>query len=262
MKVVRTAGLAWPMAKETSKLRRFLRPHRVVFLGALLLGTMCWGYWLFEGYRHRQVADVIRSEGGWVDWSHWESIPVPAAKGARFTTSRKVSTLPWYAEKTGLSMAFRRLTYVTLQDKDRDPKPALDELRTLGKLDSLSLYGVEATGPMLAEVLRDVQIRRLFIQGTPIGRGRLRWLNHESLVWLCVARTQFSNPAIDSLPISLEYFDATRTRINDEGLAKFKRLTNLKTLKLKRTPTTGAAIEQLQREMPWCGIGWEPLKQP
>ncbi|MEM9828312.1 MAG: hypothetical protein AAF958_17115, partial [Planctomycetota bacterium] len=65
-----------------------------------------------------------------------------------------------------------------------------------------------------------------------------------------------------SLPSTLQYLDATRTRIHDDGLNGFVRLANLRTLKLNRTPTTKAAIERLRAKMPWCNIQWEPLVTP
>jgi hypothetical protein len=76
-------------------------------------------------------------------------------------------------------------------------------------------------------------------------------LNQPGLTWLCLAHTQFSDPAIQDLPASLEYFNATRTRITDRGLSGFVRLKHLKELKLRRTPTSEEAVEQLRGEMPW-----------
>jgi hypothetical protein len=88
------------------------------------------------------------------------------------------------------------------------------------------------------------------------------WLNHDGLVWLCVRRTQFSNPAIEDLRQSLQYLNATRTRISDHGLQSFVRLDNLRILNLRRTPTSESAIDALRAQMPWCVIEWEPLTQP
>jgi len=92
-------------------------------------------------------------------------------------------------------------------------------------------------------------------------RGRIPSLTSQKLTWLCVAQTQFSDPAIADLPASLIYFDATRTRISDRGLAGFVRLKRLKSLDLSRTPTSQAAIEVLRQDMPWCEVHWEPLVQ-
>ncbi len=90
----------------------------------------------------------------------------------------------------------------------------------------------------------------------------MKWLNHDGLIWLCLNRTQLSDPALNNLPDTLEYFDATRTRIDDDGLNSFVRLKNLKTLDIRRTPTSENAISSLRHRMPWCEIKWEPLRQP
>jgi hypothetical protein len=85
------------------------------------------------------------------------------------------------------------------------------------------------------------------------------YLNQRGLTWLCLSHTQFSDAAIQDLPSSLEYFNATRTRISDRGLPGFLRLTQLQTLNLSRTPTSRQAIEELQAQMPWCKTKWERL---
>ena len=111
----------------------------------------------------------------------------------------------------------------------------------------------------LTRLLSHVQIQKLYIQGAQLSRQRLPFQDQENMTWLCVARTQFSNPAIDDLPLSLTFFDATRTRINDDGLERFTRLRNLKRLILRRTPTTEQGIQKLRDRMPWCRIRWESL---
>jgi hypothetical protein len=99
------------------------------------------------------------------------------------------------------------------------------------------------------------------MQYAQLPRTRIPALNQKCLIWLCVARTEFSNPAIEDLPDSLVYFDATRTRIDDQGLKDFLRLRNLRKLVLLRTPTTEAGIDRLKATMPWCDVAWEPLQR-
>jgi hypothetical protein len=185
----------------------------------------------------------------------------PAVAVGGGSRMEKRSTLPEFVETVGASNAFRRIERVTLRPRS-DLKSALSLVRELGDVESMSFYDTGVTESQISDTLNELHIRALYISSENLPRTNIPWLNHPGLTWLCVARTQFSNPAIDDLPTSLEYFDATRTRINDEGIDSFLRLKNLKTLILRRTPTSRAQIEKLKTKMPWCEIGWEPLVNP
>lgn len=88
----------------------------------------------------------------------------------------------------------------------------------------------------------------------------MRWLSGTQLTSLHLARSEFSDSAIQDLPDTLEYLDLTRTRISDAGLMGFVRLKRLKKLLLLCTPTSAEGIEDLQSRMKSCDIRWEPLK--
>ncbi len=222
---------------------------RFLLLAALIIGLML--AWLAsrlnEGRRHQQIARELESLGCDVEFSQTTWIPMPLA----------------FVEELGLSNAVRRISHVKLRSS---PHGTLDSAIALVKeidaLDSAEFFVTGVEERLLADLVASVAVRQLYIESATLPRTRMEWLNNDSITWLCVGRTQFSNPAIDDLPLSLTYLDATRTRINDEGLHSFVRLTSLKTLKLERTPTTGEAIEVLRRRMPWCEITWEPLKDP
>ncbi len=233
----------------------------------LAIGIACclvgWVTYFYNGYHHRCIARSLESRGHTVTFSHHKTVTLATAPNAMGTPVMEVSTLHPLIEQAGLSMAFRRIEAVTIRASDpQNLNVSLSEVASLGVVRSLSFYDTGVTEQDIESLLHAVQVESLYLCGEPIGRDRMPWLNHDSLKWLCVARTQFSNPAIDDLPESLEYFDATRTRISDQGLPKLKRLRNLKTLKLLRTPTSQKAINDLKTDMPWCEIQWQPLTRP
>ena len=260
--------------KTMSKRRRSKRRWFQFSLRSLLLVTFVFALmlgWLRtrrnEGRLHERVAVELQSLGCSSEFSHYELVKVPGAAGflaALTGRTERQSTLPSLVEKLGLDPIVRRIRRVRL--RTHDPKKLQSALLLLKDIDALESVSFCRSGVVdekqLADLFDSVAVGSLYIHNEKLPRTRMSWLDNENLTWLCVARTQFSNPAIDDLPLSLTYFDATRTRINDEGLNGFVRLKNLKTLWLRRTPTTEEAIEALRRKMPWCAISWEPLERP
>ncbi|EAQ81767.1 hypothetical protein DSM3645_16485 [Blastopirellula marina DSM 3645] len=209
-----------------------------------------------EGRRQEQIATALSAAHCTVEMSHYKRV---ATKGNYGFQMDLVSTLNPALEWLGLGKAFRRIEHVTLRENS-EMTPALAQLHTLDNLTMLGTYHSGITAEQLAELLDEIEVQKLYIPSVPLSRRELPWLNRPSLTWICVARTQFSNPAIDSLPLSLVYFDATRTRISDEGLDKFRRLTNLRMLKLRRTQASLAAVQGLRKKMPWCVIEWQDIQ--
>lgn len=226
----------------------------VIFIVAALLSLAAWQ--IGEGRRHQQIGLRLESLRCSVDYSP------DGRKRSANTTLAKGSTLPDLARNLQLA-ATVRIEKVTLRSQEADKlQRALSLLSDLGSVSSVSFHETGVSEKLLATLLRDVAIEHLYVSSEKLPRTRMPWLNSDGMRWLCVSRTQFSNPAIEDLPLSLTYFDATRTRINDEGLKSFTRMTNLKTLKLRRTPTSSEAIELLRKKMPWCKIDWQPLLNP
>lgn len=215
------------------------------------------------GLQHQRTARSLESLGNSVRFSHIKTVQHPERKTAWGTPITYESTLPPLLDATGFSLAVRRLERVTIRSKDNvqlDRSLAL--LEPIQRLKSLSFYDTPITAEKLKDMLSTVDVSALSLSSAKLPRGRLPFLNHDPLTWLSVSRTQFSNPAIADLPPTLQYLDATRTRINDKGLPALQRLRNLKTLNLRRTPTTEQAVIDLRKEMPWCHIKWEPLLNP
>lgn len=251
------------MTKEPSpRPKRFRQPwHRLLFAFGVIIGLAVWGMYFYDGYHHRSVARSLESRGNTVTLTHRKTISLPKRPGLPGTPLTEISTLHPLVESTGLGNIVRRIHRVTIRSSDpRNLKLSLSQVSSLGKIHSLSFYETGVTEQALTVVLNRIFVEHLYIASEKLSRRRMPWLNHEGLKWLCVARTQFSDPAIDDLPQSLEYFDATRTRISDQGLSKFKRLRHLKTLKLRRTPTSQEAINDLKSDMTGCEIQWQPLE--
>jgi hypothetical protein len=251
--------------KASSLLRFGLRTMLVLTtIAALLPGYLA--FKIAEGRRHEKIAAALKKEGGWVDYTHYELVPVQttaqALAGITGQEYQYQSTLPDYIESTPLAHAIRRINRVVINAADEEgQKRAVETMQGLKRVNNLSIYTVGFEGKQIEKMLDKTRVNTLFIQGAKLPRTRIGFLNHEGLTWLCVARTQFSDPAIADLPESLTYFDATRTRISDEGLDGFLRLRNLKKLILRRTPTTPEAIARLRDQMPNCKITWEKLKR-
>lgn len=203
---------------------------------------------IWTRYRHRQVADRLRGLGMTVDFP---------------TSTTFTPKAPWYVkawENVKDLYLNPRVSRVVFRPADPDKlESAITLLQQLGTVENIASYDAKLDESQLDRLLQTVPTRALYIQSVSLPRTRIPCLNYQPLKWLSVGRTQFSNPAIADLPDSLTYFDATRTRITDDGLPEFQRLKNLKTLWLRRTPTTEDGIENLKKQMPWCKIEWEPM---
>ncbi len=227
-----------------------------------VLTLTLWASPYAEGIRHEMIADALESQACSVEMSHmeWVETGPPQAFG---TPTKLQSTLPVWIENTFLRLAFHRIDRVTVRcDSEEQVADAVRQLKRVSSLRTLSVYSKRFEVDDLETVLASVRVKELYVRGMRLPRTDIPMLSHDGLNWLGVMHTQFSNSAIDSLPMSLEYLNATRTRINDEGLPKFVRLVNLRTLNLRRTPTSQAAVDALRRDMPWCEIIWEPLRNP
>jgi len=254
---------AEPPALQDTK--HLLSNRSMVQLGCTFFAVFaCWCIWLSaEGRRHEAIANRLTAARCGVEFTHMELVPVAtnsSGQNGDRTTMRETSTLPAIIDRMGFETLFRRIKHVRIYSRSFLPE-ALELIKEIEDLDGVSFSDTGITQSQLSDTFSKVRVRNLYAGSEMMPGTNLSWLNHDGLQWLCLNRTQFSNSAIDDLPDSLEYFDATRTRINDDGLAGFVRLKNLKTLNLRRTPTSKQAIDRLQRQMLWCEIKWEPLQQ-
>lgn len=228
-------------------------------LVAICATGMGWvSYQLRVGLLHEEVCANIRELGGMVSSTRAEMVYLGPI--AIPVTSK---TQAWL-KVVGAEKATTRTEKVTLHDwaKGDRLEKTIDELSRLEWFKHLSLYGCPMNQAQLTRLLENTHVDTLYLEGMQVDRRGMPCLRNSQTRWLLLARTQFSDPGIDDLPDTLEYFDATRTRISDEGLDKFVHRTNLKKLILRRTQVTEAGVTRLRKQMPWCTISWEPLKNP
>lgn len=252
------------MEQQPPKRRRIRLWPAVVFLLVLILATIALP--IYEGKRHQRIAEKLNVSSNEVYSSHYEYVTIPDPPDSAWHPGsgrimKTKSTLPEFIEKSGLSVMFRRIELVRIH-YTADLEAALSNLKELGSLKGVSFFNTGVSQEQLTDLFSQIHVSQIDVSGEKLPKTRIPWLTHEGLTELSVRRTNFSNPAIEDLPDSLEWLNAGRTRINDDGLDSFVRLKKLKWLNLSRTPTSEAAIEDLRRKMPWCKIEWEPLVNP
>lgn len=242
----------------------------LVLIALVAIGMGWISYQMRIGQMHEAIADKITLRGAILRWKLEQKEAIKPAPGA--PTGIGFNTASSYVLRKGgpdwmkslrAESVFQRIDYIYLPNRSAEQLDALlDDIRPLGKIKGFSTGGVPVSEAQVERILNTLQIESLSITETSIGRRPMPFLRDSNLTWLSFHRTQLSDAALDDLPETLTYFDATRTRITDRGLQKFPRLKNLETLVLRRTPTSKQAIEKLQSEMPWCEIRWSSLENP
>ncbi len=262
---------------------------RVLVLLVAAACTVCgwFSYQYRTGQLHDDVAKQLMLIQGPVRRKHmWDEFPieisweieetktvldpppeVTAITGATDLTIRyriRVKHTPRWMEMTSTGPMFQRLKSVHLTGYIH-PDILKDVADQLGRLDGQVPIAIEM--PRMHQhamevVLSKTQVHELEARFAKLEPGPMPFLRDSGLVELGLSHTWFSDAAINDLPDTLEGLDLERTAVTDAGLPAFKRLYRLKHLNLKRTPTSGAAIEKLRQAMPQCNIEWEPLKNP
>lgn len=237
----------------------------LVLIALMAVGLGWISYHLRVGQLHESIADKAANHGALIRWKLQRTEPVQMTMATGTTTSFFVTKKggPDWMMRLGVEPVFQRMEAITFrQHSAKQLEALLQDIEPLDRIKILSIDSVPVSESHIERLLDSLEIETLAICNTSIGRRPMPCLRESRLTWLSFHRTQLSDVALDDLPETLTHFDATRTRITDDGLDKFVRLKSLKTLVLRRTPTSQAAIEKLQSEMPWCNIAWEPLKNP
>lgn len=256
---VRNWHLRWSM--------RFL----LLFVGLVAIGLGWVSHQLRMGHLHEEVSEKLAERGWNVSWklTQRQAVPIQSSPSATIVTPPgpnvqmayvDVKRAPEWMEAIGAQPLFQRIKIAYFRKNSRgDYEDFLLEIERLDDLEGVSLAGIAVSEDQLEYLLDRFNLETLAVSESSIGRRPMPFLRDSQLKWLGFSRTHLSDEVLDDLPDSLEYLDATRTRITDEGLQKLVQLKNLKELKLRRTPTSRAAIEDLKKQMPWCQIWWSPL---
>lgn len=262
-----------PADSAASKPQRFRWSLRVllVFIGLVAIGLGWISYQMRVGHLHEEVAEKLAERGWNVSWklTQRQAVPIQSPQVATITTPPganvqvayiDVKRAPDWMVAIGAEPLFQRIKNVYFRKSARgEVDDFLREIERLDDLEGVSLDGVAISEDQLEYLLDRFNLETLAVFESSIGRRPMPFLRESQLKWLGLSRTHLSDNVLDDLPDSLEYLDATRTRITDEGLQKLVRLKNLKELRLRRTPTSQAAIEELKKQMPQCQIWWAPL---
>ncbi len=252
--------------KRSWRLRWSMR-FLFLFVGLVAIGLGWVSYQMRMGHLHEEVAKKLTELGSHVSWklTQRQAVPIYASPAATAATPQMayfdVKRASDWMLAIGAEPIFQRIKNVYFQKNARgELDDFLREIERLDDIEGVSLHGVAISEDQLEHLLHRFNLETLGFFESSIGRRPMPFLRDTQLKWLGFSRTHLSDEVLDDLPGSLEYLDATRTRITDEGLKKLVRLKNLKELKLRRTPTSQAAIEDLKKKMPWCQISWAPLK--
>lgn len=215
-------------------------------------------YQMRVGQMHEDAAQRIAQLGGHVSWQLEQRIASPYPS----THSIKKGGPDWM-KALGAEPVFQRIKFVHLNYRisPEQFEQFLQEVKQLGEVEGIYIGGNPITAAQLEDLLTTVEIDKLGICETTIGRKPLPFLRDTKLTDLILVRTHASDVLLDDLPETLKYLNLTRTRITDEGLPKLARLKNLNTLQLKRTPTSKEAMDALEKQLPRCFTSWSPLEK-
>ncbi|MDB5384416.1 MAG: hypothetical protein JWM11_62, partial [Planctomycetaceae bacterium] len=149
---------------------------------SLLFTWLSWQY--DEGLRHELIGLQLSAMSCSVGFSHKILVPAPERQRPGFpgTPVKEQSALPDIVENMGLATMVRRIERVTLRVKDKEVlSNACEQLKAVGQIKSLSFYETGISEEALADLLKHIRVKCLFVQSMKLGRDRIEWLNHTGL---------------------------------------------------------------------------------
>ncbi|MEW4455392.1 hypothetical protein AB1L30_22170 [Bremerella sp. JC817] len=275
-------------AKPTWRLPLRISLRLLIVVFTLLCGLLAWGSYLHRvgqlhsmasdklleissrrsySYRHARIRLSWNYEGNFSSQSISPSNYDPITSRATDLVIYKVKERsdPRWMTQLGIAPIFQRVRTVKITTplKPEEYDEVVAAVALLDQLDSLELdtykEGPRFTQAQLAKALGTTRIGQLVAPRSHLTAGPFPELRRTGLVELNLSHTWFSDAAIADLPISLQHLTLERTAVTDAGLDSFRRLRNLRSLGLRRTPTSQQAVDRLRAEMPWCEIYWSPL---
>ncbi|MGO9600262.1 MAG: leucine-rich repeat domain-containing protein [Isosphaeraceae bacterium] len=134
-------------------------------------------------------------------------------------------------------------------------------LKTLGKLEALSLRGTRITDAGVPHIAAAGKLRNLDLDQTQVTDAGLASLTGlTSLRGLFLAKTQITDaglPQLNSLT-KLWALSLRGTKVTDAGLLHLGRMSNLRLIELTDTMVTEAALAKLRGDLPHARIDFRP----
>jgi len=163
--------------------------------------------------------------------------------------------LPTWMKWTGSDVLFRRLDRAGIWHdiSNEELEFTFEQLHRLGKLRELIIRR-KLSSDELDRLLSPLKIQKLAIYPEYDQDMPFQFLERVGVEDLEMHRAPLA--ATDDLPLSLKRLDISGSNIDDESLAKFVRLRNLKQLDLSGTLATPIGVEALRKQMPWCEVIW------
>ncbi|PQO36929.1 hypothetical protein C5Y96_07135 [Blastopirellula marina] len=241
----------------------------------LLCGVLAWlGHIWHLGQVHDEVgtaiemtyAEKIRNIGSTgVQWKLSEKLKLSfGTPGSIMTMQTTVRHVPPWMRVTSFDYFWQRIDTIHLHT-DMQPKQmevAVAQIPRLDHLCTLNIGGQDFPEEKLAAMVGSIRLDQLIATHASLGTGPMPWLRHTRLKELNLSYTQFSDAAVDDLPMTLERLELEETQITDDGVAKLTKLKRLKVLILRDTHVSKEAYLKLKEELPDCWIDWDPFETP
>lgn len=211
-------------------------------------------------------AEKIRNIGSTgVQWKLSENLKLRfGTPGSIMTMQTTVRHVPQWMRVTSFDYFWQRIDTIHLHT-DMRPKQlevAVTQIPRLDHLGKLEIGGRGFPEEKLATMVGSIRLDKLVATHASLGTGPLQWLRHTQLKELNLSYTQFSDAAVDDLPVTLERLELEETQITDIGAAKLAKLKQLKVLILRESHVSKEAYQKLKEELPDCWIDWDPFETP
>jgi len=240
----------------------------------LLCGVLAWlGHVWHIGLVHEEVGTAIEMTYGeemrnlgftGVRWKLSQQKKLGNGLGMSSTVETTIKHSPPWMRATGFDFCWQRIEAIYLHADMESTR--IDIVATqLPKLDHLGALHISGKGfpeEKLAAMVGSIRLDKLHAAYADLDRGPKPWLRRTQLKELYLSHTQFSDEAVDDLPVTLERLELEETQLTSLGMAKLARLRNLRVLILRKVVANEATYRELKHNLPDCLIDWDPIETP
>ncbi|MBA2113264.1 hypothetical protein [Bremerella alba] len=211
-------------------------------------------------------AEEIRKFGfTGVTWRLSEQLKFSRGKGIGGpigAVESQVKHAPQWMRVTGFDRFWQRIDSIYLHSRlpPENIEVVVTQVPRLDHLGLLHISGSRFPEAKLAAMVGSIRLDRLHATHASLGQGPMPWLRHTGLKELNLSHTQFSDAAVDDLPVSLQRLELEDTQLTDTGMAKLARLKNLKFLILRGMRAHDETFVELKAKLPGCIIDWDTFE--